>query len=308
MSEEVLQVTGLTKSFGGFTAVDGISFTLKKGEVLGLLGPNGAGKTTTIQMLLGLTTPTAGEIKYFGEKFDYRSQDIFQQISFASTYTHLQGRLTIRENLEVYAGFYQLKNSQAKIAELAKLLEIEDLMDLPYWRLSSGQQTRAILAKSLLNSPKLMLMDEPTASLDPDIVDKIIELIIKLKKEQQVSILFTSHNMSEVSRVCDRIIFLDHGHIFAEDTPLGLTKQIGEVTLNITFDGPRQPIKNFLQKLELEKYDFPRTQVVSIKLPDDLVPKVLFGLSKIKVWMTNIEIDKPTLEDVFLRFVRKGQS
>lgn len=220
----------------------------------------------------------------------------------------MQGRLTTRENLQAYAGFYQLKNYQPKIAELARLLEIEDLMDVLYWRLSSGQKTRAILAKALLNSPKLILMDEPTASLDPDIVDKIIDLIIKFKQKQQVSILFTSHNMNEVSRVCDRIIFLDRGQIFAEDTPLGLTKQIDEVVLSITFDGPQRPIKDFLQELDLNKYDFPRTQVVSIRLPDEIVPKVLFGLSKIKVWMTNIELDKPTLEDVFLRFARKDQS
>ena len=178
MKTPVLEVSGLTKIFhsrgGDFTAVDHISFDIGEGEIVGLLGPNGAGKTTTIQMLLDLVTPTSGTISYFGKPFPKEREYCLSRINFASTYAHVQSRLTVNENLRIYAGLYQVNNAKKKIEELLALLEVSELGNALFWHLSSGQKTRVILVKALLNSPKLLLMDEPTASLDPDIANKVV--------------------------------------------------------------------------------------------------------------------------------------
>lgn len=308
----ILEVTDLTKVYPAYRkssepylAVDKLTFELKKGEILGLLGPNGAGKTTTIQMLLGLTTPTSGKIKYFGKDLSVYRESILSRINFTSTYAQLQGKMTVKQNLTVYGHLYKVDNLEQKIKELTELLGVGHLLDTLFWKLSSGQQTRVILAKGLINSPKLLLMDEPTASLDPDIVNKIIDLIRTLKKEQKVSILYTSHNMEEITRLCDRVMFLEQGKLVAVDTPVGLTKLIGNAKLTITYDSDKQLVTNFLSK---EKYDhkFIRKQMVEIGLPDEKIPAVLFDLKKHGVWITDIDIKKPTLEDVFLSFARKG--
>ena len=307
----VLQTINLTKFYPPskrgekpFLAVDNLSFELHEGEILGLLGPNGAGKTTTIQMLLGLTTPTSGDIKYFGHDFATNREIVLSQINFASAYARLQGKMTVRQNLTVYGHLYQVTNIKRKIDELADLLNITRVLDLTYWKLSSGQQTRAILAKALINDPKMLLMDEPTASLDPDIVNRMIDLIRKLQKEKGVSILYTSHNMEEITRLCDRVMFLDEGKLVAVDTPLNLTKLVGDAKLVITFDAQREKVDKFLHKAEL-LHKFVRRQLVEIRLPEDKIPGTLFDLKKAGVWVTDIEILKPTLEDVFLSFARK---
>ncbi len=299
MAVNVLEVKNLTKQFGGFTAVDHISFTVGEGEIVGLLGPNGAGKTTTIQMLLDLITPSAGEIFYFGKPFPKEREDCLSRINFASAYTHLQGRMTVMQNLKIYAGLYQVAQADKKIHELLEILEVNHLAHELFWHLSAGQKTRVTLAKALLNEPKLILMDEPTASLDPDIANKVVELIQTLQKKEGVSMLYTSHNMEEVERLCDRVVFLSHGRIVAEDTPLGLTKRAGKSRLVLTFDGEKKPIISYLKRQKHE-HTFPRPQVVQIELSDNDIPKALFGLSKVGVWVTEIEVKKPDLEDVFL--------
>jgi ABC-2 type transport system ATP-binding protein len=295
----ILEVSGLTKQYDKYTAVNNISFSIQEGEIVGLLGPNGAGKTTTIQMLLDLTTPTSGTISYFGRPFPKEREYILSHINFASAYSHVQSRMTVIENMNIYAGLYQIANSKKKITELLELLEVSTFAHELFWQLSSGQKTRVILAKALLNDPQLLLMDEPTASLDPDIAHKVVEVIQSLQKKQGVSILYTSHNMEEVERLCDRVMFLSHGNIVAEDTPLGLTKRVGKSQLILTFDGNQEPIAKYFTR-EGHTFRFIRTHIVEIVLPEKEVPKVLFGFAKEKIWITEITVEKPNLEDVFL--------
>ena len=305
MAKTVLAVKNLTKWYKDFLAVDKISFELKEGEILGLLGPNGAGKTSTIQMLLGLTIPTSGKISYFGKDFFENKEYCLQRLNFSSAYISVQGRITVRQNLRIFAGLYQVADREKKIDELMELLEIKEFANKTYWKLSSGQRTRVNLAKALLNSPKLLLMDEPTASLDPEIKNKVIELVEKLQKNEGVSILYTSHDMDEVTRVCDRVMFLDKGKILTVDTPLGLTKRVGEARLIITFDGKREVVEKYLKDKKLAG-KFLRGHMVEISLPEKQIPKTLFGLSERKIWLTDIDIQKPDLEDVFLS-VAKGE-
>lgn len=212
MSQLAVQVDNLTKYYGQFCAVNHVSFSVKSGEIFGLLGANGAGKSTTIQMLLGLTETDTGSIRYFGQDFFTHRQECLGQMNFASTYAELQLRMTVEENLKVFAMLYRVKDASERIKYLLKLLEIEEYRKTLFWNLSAGQKTRVILAKSLLNRPRLILMDEP-ASLDPDIVHKVIHLIKELQKQEGLSIMFTSHNMEEVARLCDRVAFLARGEI-----------------------------------------------------------------------------------------------
>lgn len=299
----VLQVKNLTKRFGAFTAVDRISFELREGEVLGLLGPNGAGKTTTIQILLGITTPNSGEIRYFEKDFSQNRQDCLQMINYTSAFNTLQSRTTVWENLLVFANLYLIDNPKKKIMELVEYFEIKDLLDSQYKYLSSGEKTRVNFIKALLNDPKIILMDEPTASLDPDIADKTLSLIEQIKKNKKISILYTSHNMNEIDRICDRVIFLSQGKIVAEDTPLNLTKKIETTTLRLTFDKGKKIIEKYLIANKQE-FEFSKDNIVIIKTKEKLVPKLIFGISSEGIWMTDIEIQKPTLEDVFLQISR----
>lgn len=301
-----LKVKNLVKKYGDFTAVDTVSFEIKKGEVVGLLGPNGAGKTTTIQMLLGITLPTSGEILYFGKDFYKHREYCLQRINFSSAETNLQNRITVWENLKVYAGLYKVQDSIKKIANLAEKFEIGDLLAQKYWSLSSGQKTRVSLVKALLNDPRLILMDEPTASLDPDIRDKFLSLIERSRKELELSILYTSHDMDEVTRICDRVIFLDHGKIVAMDTPLGLTKRVQESRMTITFEGDPANVKQYLDERGLS-YNFIRSSVVDIQLAEEQVPGTLFGIKNSGVWITDIDLKKPDLEDFFLSFTRRNK-
>lgn len=295
----ILEVTNLTKQFGTFTAVDHISFSVKEGEIVGLLGPNGAGKTTTIQMLLGLTTPTAGTVNYYGKEFAANREEILRKINFASAYSHLQSRITVRQNMTIIAGLYEIGNSLKRIDELLELLEVTDVADKLFWYLSSGQKTRVILAKALLNKPRLILMDEPTASLDPEIAQKVVELIRNLQQKEGVAILYTSHNMQEVEELCDRVMIMDHGKIVAEDTPLELTKKIGTSSLVLTYDAKQSVVEAYLKEKGFT-YSFPRKHAVVIDVSEQDIPKVLFGLGNEKVWITEVDIQKPSLEDVFL--------
>lgn len=299
MSQPILLVQNLTKSYGDYLAVDHISFEIEEGKILGLLGPNGAGKSTTIQMLLGLTEPDAGQILYFDKDFQTHREYCLSRINFASTYSELNMRMTVYQNLRIYAGLYNVKDHESRITELLQLLEIEDCRNKIFWHLSSGQKTRLILAKALLNRPKMLLMDEPTASLDPDIVFKIIKLIKELQEREKISILFTSHNMDEVARLCDRVAFLAKGKIVVIDTPLELTKKIGDVTLAISFDGEKKRVTEFLEKNGM-KFEFVRNNLVEILTPETEVPRVLFELKEHGIFITTINTEKPSLEDVFL--------
>lgn len=301
--KNILEVRNLVKNYGKYTAVDGISFDVPKGKVIGFLGPNGAGKTTTIQVLLGITLANGGSIRYFGKEFSKNREFCLQKINYISSFNSLLGRISVYENLLVFAFLYNIKNPKQKIKDLCEYFEIVDLMNKRYWDISTGQKTRVNIIKSLLNDPELILMDEPTASLDPDIADKVLSLIENLRKSKEISILYTSHDMEEVTRICDEVIFLDKGKIIAKDTPLGLTKRISSAQLKVTFDADKNIVEKYL-KTENLKYKFQTLNTVIINSKEDLIPKLIFSLSKEGIWMTDIEIKKPTLEDFFLQIAR----
>jgi len=235
MSSPVLQATNLSKRFGGFTAVDGISFSIGPGEILGLLGPNGAGKTTTIQMLLGLVTPTTGSIQIFGLDLSTHRERILQQVNFSSTYISLPQALTVEENLWVVARLYGLTDISRRVNGIVKKLEMEEFRTKVTRKLSSGQMTRLTLAKAFLTEPKILFLDEPTASLDPDIAEKIRELLKEERRSSGLSILYTSHNMREMEEMSDRIIFLQRGKIVAEGTAQQIVTRFGQADLEEVF-------------------------------------------------------------------------
>lgn len=235
MSNAVIEVRNLTKRFGDFTAVNDISFDIRPGEILGVLGPNGAGKTTTIQMLLALITPTAGSIRIFGLDLATHREEILQRVNFSSTYISMPYSLTVEENLRVVGGLYGLAALQTRIDEIVKKLEMEEMRHKLTRKLSSGQMTRLTLAKAFLTEPKVLFLDEPTASLDPDIAYKIRALLKEERRASGVSMLYTSHNMREMEEMSDRIIFLQRGRIVAEGTAQEIIRRFGQADLEEVF-------------------------------------------------------------------------
>ena len=235
MSKKVIKVNDLTKIFDGVTAVDHVSFEIAEGEIVGLLGPNGAGKTTILQMLLGTLIPTSGQIEILGLLLTRYHEEILRQVNFSSTYVSMPNSLTVVENLMVFARLYGIRQPQKRIRELLHIFEIEPLQKKLAGTLSTGQLTRLCLAKALLNEPKVLFLDEPTASLDPDIADKTRRLLKKIRLDSQVTILYTSHNMREMEEMCDRILFLNKGRIIAEGTPKELIDLFGKENLEEVF-------------------------------------------------------------------------
>ena len=235
MSQVILEVKNLTKLFGKFEALKGVSFNLKKGEILGLLGPNGAGKTTTIQCILGLIKPTSGKIKIFDKDLALHREEILSRVNFSSAYVSLPTNLKVWENLYTFARLYGIKDYKTKIKELVDFFKIENLMPKLYGTLSSGQTTRVNLVKALLNSPELLFLDEPTASLDPDIADRVRKYLKTIQQSNNLTILYTTHNMTEVEEICDRAIFINEGKIVTEGTPKELVKKFGKKDLNEVF-------------------------------------------------------------------------
>lgn len=235
MTTPVLKVSQLTKRFGDFTAVDGVSFEIGPGEILGLLGPNGAGKTTTIQMLLGLVTPTAGVIEAFGLDLSVHREAVLQQVNFSSTYIAMPQSLTVEENLYVVARLYGLSDIVRRVDHIVKKLEMGEFRHKVTRKLSSGQMTRLTLAKAFLTEPRILFLDEPTASLDPDIAYKIRSLIKEERRSSGLSILYTSHNMREMEEMSDRIIFLQRGRLVAEGTAQAIVSRFGKADLEEVF-------------------------------------------------------------------------
>ncbi len=235
MGEAVVQVKGLTKAFDGVVAVDGVSFEIAEGEIVGLVGPNGAGKTTTVQMLLGIVTPTSGTIRIFGRDLAAHREAILGRVNFSSSYASLPYALTVEENLRVFARLYGLRDDEAQIERVLRLFEIEPLRSQLTSTISSGQLSRLCLAKALLNDPRVLFLDEPTASMDPDIADKTRVLFRQIRHEQGVAILYTSHNMREMETLCDRLIFLHRGRILASGPPQDLVARFGEADLEAVF-------------------------------------------------------------------------
>jgi ABC-2 type transport system ATP-binding protein len=228
-------VRDLTKVYGAVTAVDRISFVIEPGTTVALLGGNGAGKTTTISMLLGLVVPTAGEVRVFGADVSRDRYQVAHRMNFQSPYVDMPMRLTVRQNLTVYAGLYGIANVTERVAYIADDLQITALLDRRTGKLSAGQKTRVGLAKALLNAPELLLLDEPTASLDPDTADWIRQKLQAYGRERGATILLASHNMAEVERLAHRVIVLEAGRIVEDGPPKQLLKAYGRQTLEEVF-------------------------------------------------------------------------
>jgi ABC-2 type transport system ATP-binding protein len=228
-------VRDLVKVYGDVRAVDGISFDLRPGEITALLGGNGAGKTTTISMIMGLVTPTSGSIEIFGTDIARRRYDVLARMNFESPYVDIPMRLTVRQNLEIFGRLYGVRHLAGRIHDVADKLRVTDLLDRPYGKLSAGQKTRASLAKSLLNGPELLLLDEPTASLDPDTADWVRETLELYCRTHKATIVLASHNMAEVERLAARVILMEKGRITADSTPAGLIAKFGRDDLEQVF-------------------------------------------------------------------------
>ena len=231
-----LEVKNLEKNFKDFTAVNNINFCIKEGETLGVLGPNGCGKTTTIGMLLGLIKPSSGKILIDEENFENLDREkTLSKFNFASPYVELPKKLTVKENLEIYGRLYGVKDLTKRIQEISSDLDLGFFLDKKTGELSSGQKNRVSLAKSLINSPRILFLDEPTASLDPDIGDFVRKYIEEYKSKNKVSILLASHNMKEVERLCDQVIMMKEGKIVDKGTCQSLIDKHGRNNLEDTF-------------------------------------------------------------------------
>lgn len=222
----ILEVKNLVKRFGSFIAINDVSFSVEEGQILGFLGPNGAGKSTTIYCLLGLIAPDSGHIDIFGKDIFKDRSKIFKEVNYASADFNLPWNLTLWENLLVYAKLYEVPDSKKRITELLEIFEMSNFKNTGIRELSTGLRARANLCKALLNKPRLLLLDEPMASMDPDVVDKGIKLLKQIQAEDKMAILYTSHNMWEIEEIADNVVFINHGKIVASGTPLELTKSV----------------------------------------------------------------------------------
>lgn len=303
----VLSARNLRKIYPGnlkTVAVDGISFDLHVGEILGLLGPNGSGKTTTIQMLLGTLSVTDGSIVYFGKNFEEHRSEILQHVSFASTYTSLPWALTIEENLTVFGLLYGL-NKKESAKQFEPLLDRFGILEKKKDRvstLSAGQVTRLMLIKAFFIKPKVVLLDEPTASLDPDVARDICAFLLEQRQKEQVSILFCSHKMEEVMELCDRTIFLKKGKIIADDEPRKLAKSVSTFRLILTIaDG----LKRTVAFAETRNYKYTvEHRTIEILIDEEKIPEFLQAISHAHITYTNVRIEEPSLEDYFLSIAK----
>jgi ABC-2 type transport system ATP-binding protein len=234
-SQPAIAVDRLVKVYKAVTAVDGVSFAIQPGSITALLGPNGAGKTTTIAMIMGLVIPTAGRVTVLGTDMTHHRHRVLHRMNFESPYVEMPKRLTIRQNLTVFGRLYGVADLTGRIAAIAEELDLTELLDRPTGKLSAGQKTRVALAKSLINRPEVLLLDEPTASLDPDTADWVRGRLERYCAERGATVLLASHNMLEVERLCDRVIMMKQGRIEDDDTPARLLARYGRSTLEEVF-------------------------------------------------------------------------
>jgi ABC-2 type transport system ATP-binding protein len=245
MSTAAIEVDRLTKHYGESIAVDGISFRIRAGSITGLLGGNGAGKTTTIGMIMGLVAPTSGSVKVMGADMAREPYRALYRMNFESPYVDLPHRLTVRQNLTVFAMLYGVSEVTERIARISTDLDLSEFLDRQSGKLSAGQKTRVALAKALINEPDVLVLDEPTASLDPDTADWIRGHLERYNEVRRATILLASHNMFEVERLCDRVIMMNRGIIVDDDAPEHLIARYGRQTLEEVFldvaRGRREP-------------------------------------------------------------------
>ena len=230
-----IEVAHLVKVYKTTRAVDGVSFRIARGSITGLLGGNGAGKTTTIAMIMGLVLPTSGRIQVLGRSMPEQSAEVLGRINFESPYVDMPMRLTVRQNLTIFGKLYAVANLRERIEQLAADLDLGDFLDRANGKLSAGQKTRVALAKALINEPELLLLDEPTASLDPDTADWIRQHLVNYRSTHGATILLASHNMLEVERLCDRVIIMKRGRIEDDDSPDGIMARYNRSTLEEVF-------------------------------------------------------------------------
>jgi len=287
-------------------AVDKVSFDLGKGEILGLLGPNGAGKSTIISMLMGVLTPTDGNITVFGKDFaKYRSQ-VLQDMAFASTYVRMPWRLTILENLRVYGLLYGLNKKifQERVEKLLKQFGAWEQRHKIMTELSAGQITRVMLVKAFLSRPKIVLLDEPTASLDPEMSHLVREFVLEQQRKYNTSIIYTSHNMDEINEVCNRVVFLRQGKVVAEDTPENLahSSKMCQVVFQVFQNDQRDQLQDLAK--EMKKSVQVQGKTVTITIKEKNVAVLLKQVSQADIEYDQLNINKPTLEDYFLRMAK----
>jgi ABC-2 type transport system ATP-binding protein len=230
-----IAVAHLVKQYKTVRAVDDISFAIARGSITGLLGGNGAGKTTTIAMIMGLVLPTSGAVEVLGHPMPAESAEVLGRMNFESPYVDMPMRLTVRQNLTVFGRLYAVEHLKDRIAQLASDLDLNEFLDRPNGKLSAGQKTRVALAKALINAPELLLLDEPTASLDPDTADWVREHLETYRRTRGATILLASHNMLEVERLCDRVIILKRGRIQEDDSPAAIMARYSRDTLEQVF-------------------------------------------------------------------------
>lgn len=298
----ILEVNDLYKTFNKTPVIKGISFHMQKGEILGILGPNGAGKTTTLQMLLGILTPTSGSIDILGLSMPTHKAQLLESMNFSSTYTDLPWRLTVSENLSWTSYLYQIEDRSRRLEKIKTIFRLEKLWDQSTASLSAGQRTRLNLARSMINFPKILLLDEPTASLDPEVAAYMREFFAQQRIKFNTSIILTSHNMAEVEELCDRVIIIKDGSILAADTPANLAKTIELSRLNLRIVKNTTKLDQLILSHKLSSNISDGSYTITIK--ESLIPTFLYEISRNNIIYSEISIEKPTLEDYFLKIAR----
>ncbi len=298
----ILEVKDLTKTFGQNPVIKRVTFDMAEGEILGILGPNGAGKTTTLQMLLGILTPTSGTINIFGQELLSHKTEILEKMNFSSTYTDLPWRLTVAENLTWTSWLYDIQDRKQRLDKIKSIFRLDKLWSQSFASLSAGQRTRVNLARSMVNFPKLLLLDEPTASLDPEVAAYMREFFADQRTKFNTSIILTSHNMAEVEELCDRVIILKDGLIVGNDTPTNLAKKIEFCHLNLRITKNASHLDKLIRtrKLKSNLSD----SMYSIMIKESLIPLFLYEVTKSNIHYSEISIEKPTLEDYFLKIAK----
>ena len=307
---DCIEVYDLVKTFKEkgkeIVAVDGISFKVKKGEMFGLLGPNGAGKSTTINILTGLLEKDSGTVKILGFEPEKNWEFVKNNSNVATAYSWLSDVLTVRQNLRVYAKIYGVKNTEKRINELLEMFELGKVADRKVIRLSSGENTRAVLCKGLINNPKVLFLDECTVGLDPDIADKTRDIIKDYQKKNDCSILFTSHYMYEVEELCDRVAFMSNGKIISIDTSSNLKKLIKKHTVEIAVKKDIKPLIEFLKTEGVDiVFEKDNSIVFEVTTEKDKMYKVISKIFHKGFMLSNLHVKGPTLDDVFIKIARQ---
>ena len=299
----LVRARGLTKIFTTHVAVDHIDFDIWPGETVGFLGPNGAGKTTTIRMLLNILNPSSGELILFGKTYAQSRNEILNQMNASSGTLTLPGKLSVHENLRVFADMYGIPHAQKRVDELLTKFDLEKHQDQPLYSLSTGQQVRVSLTKAFLNRPRLLLLDEPTASLDPDVADRVRSFLINIVKEEGTTVFLTSHNMAEVEKVCTRVLFLNEGRIQAEGSPRELARRVKRWTVHLKTKKPLSSLPPLKVPDEVDVKVAHRD--VTIEIDRMKVGPFLTELVEQGVEIETISIHEPTLEDFFVHLARQ---